>query len=86
MMKTLTVQIPDEVYDKVERRAAARGASVNEEIVEVLQRFETREEIDEKRVLKEIAAIPGPSRDTLLSLADRCKPPQAWYEEEDELF
>lgn len=86
IMKTFTVQIPDEIYDKVERRAAARGASINEEIVDVLKRFQTRQEQVERQVSKEIAAVSGPSRDTLLSLAERCKPPQSWYEEEDELF
>lgn len=37
-MKTLTVQIPDNVYQGVERRAAARGATIAEEAVEILER------------------------------------------------
>jgi hypothetical protein len=84
-MKTLTVQIPDEVYQKVERRAAARGATVGEEIVDLLQRFQARQDEVEKKVLADIAAMPGPPRDKLLALADQCRPPQSWYEEEDEL-
>jgi hypothetical protein len=36
-MKTLTVQIPDELYDRVERRAAARGATLDREIIDLLE-------------------------------------------------
>jgi hypothetical protein len=36
-MKTLTVQIPDDVYERVERRAAARGASLDQEVAELLE-------------------------------------------------
>jgi hypothetical protein len=36
-MKTLTVQIPDAVYERVERRAAARGSTVTQEVVAALE-------------------------------------------------
>ena len=38
-MKTLTLQVPDSVYDHVERSAAARGASVGQEVVALLERM-----------------------------------------------
>ena len=68
-MKTLTVQIPDDICQNVERRAAARGATVGEEIVELLQRFQARHDEVEKKVLSEIAAIFGAPPDKLLTLA-----------------
>ncbi len=37
-MKLLTIQIPESVYEGVERRATARGATVVEEIVALLER------------------------------------------------
>ena len=36
-MKSLTIEIPDNVYEGVERRAAARGATVGEEVVALLE-------------------------------------------------
>jgi predicted CopG family antitoxin len=38
-MKTLTVQVPDDVYERVERRAAARGTSLGEVVVDLLERL-----------------------------------------------
>ena len=43
-MKTLTVQIPDDVYERVERRAAARGATVHQEVVQLLERHAEQDE------------------------------------------
>ena len=37
-MKTLTLQIPDRVYECVESRAAARGATIGQEVVALLER------------------------------------------------
>lgn len=37
-MRTLTVNIPDDVYERVEQRAAERGASLDQEVVELLDR------------------------------------------------
>ncbi len=36
-MKSLTIQIPDSVYEGVERRAAARGATIGQEVVALLE-------------------------------------------------
>jgi aminopeptidase N len=36
-MKTLKVTIPDEVYERVEQYAAARGATIDEEVVHLLE-------------------------------------------------
>jgi hypothetical protein len=36
-MKTLTVQVPDDVYEGMERRAASHGATLDEEITAVLK-------------------------------------------------
>lgn len=36
-MKSLTIQIPDSVYEGVERRAAAHGATVGQEVVALLE-------------------------------------------------
>ena len=36
-MKTLRVTIPDEVYERVEQHAAARGATIDEEVVHLLE-------------------------------------------------
>lgn len=38
-MKTLTVEIPDKVYERAERRAAELGVSLREEIAELIERF-----------------------------------------------
>jgi hypothetical protein len=35
-MKTLTVQIPDDVYERVQRQAAVRGASLDQEVAHLL--------------------------------------------------
>lgn len=43
-MKTLTVQIPDDVYERVQRRAAAHGATLDQEIVDLLEGAETERE------------------------------------------
>jgi hypothetical protein len=43
-MKTLTVQIPEDLYERVQKRAAARGATLDQEIVDVLEGIETEEE------------------------------------------
>jgi hypothetical protein len=37
-MKSLTIQLPDSLYEGVERRAAARGATVGDEVVALLER------------------------------------------------
>ena len=37
-MKSLTVQLPDELYDRAERHAAARGATLHETVVEFVTR------------------------------------------------
>jgi len=37
-MKTLTLQLPDDVYERVRRRAAARGATLDQEVAELLER------------------------------------------------
>ena len=38
-MKTLTIELPDEVYDRAERRAASLGTSLGKEVVELLGHF-----------------------------------------------
>lgn len=38
-MKTVTVQLPDEVYERAERRAAERGVSLPDEIAAYLRHF-----------------------------------------------
>jgi plasmid stability protein len=38
-MKTLTVRLPDDVYERVRQRAAARGATLDQEVTELLERF-----------------------------------------------
>ncbi len=43
-MKTLTVQIPDDVYERVQRRAAARGATLDQEVVDLLEGTQTEQE------------------------------------------
>ena len=40
-MKTLTVQIPDDLYECVQRRAAARGATLHQEVVDLLEGIQT---------------------------------------------
>jgi hypothetical protein len=37
-MKTLTVEIPDDIYERAQRRAAERGSTVSQEVVELLER------------------------------------------------
>jgi hypothetical protein len=43
-MKTLTVQIPDDVYERVERRALARGATLDQEVVALLEGGEKQDD------------------------------------------
>jgi hypothetical protein len=38
-MKTLTLDLPDDVYERAERRASDRGTSLRQEAVEWLARF-----------------------------------------------
>jgi hypothetical protein len=38
-MKTLTVQLPDEVYDRAEKRAAEKGVSLGQEVVNLVVGF-----------------------------------------------
>ena len=38
-MKTLTLELPDEVYERAERRASDRGTSLGQEAVEWLAQF-----------------------------------------------
>ena len=38
-MKTLTLELPDEVYERAERRASDRGTSLGQEAVEWLASF-----------------------------------------------
>jgi len=40
----------------------------------------------EHEMLTEIAALPQLPRERLLYLAEKHKPPQSWYDEEDDLF
>jgi hypothetical protein len=47
-MKTLTVQLPDEVYDLAEKRAAEKGVSLGQEVVNLVVRL--GEQGDEKIV------------------------------------
>ena len=37
-MKSLTVQLPDKLYDRAERHAAERGATLHETVVEFVTR------------------------------------------------
>lgn len=37
-MKSLTVQLPDELYDRAERHAAERGATLHETVLEFVTR------------------------------------------------
>jgi hypothetical protein len=43
-MKTLTLHIPDDVNERAQRRAAARGATLDQEIVDLLEGRETAQE------------------------------------------
>lgn len=38
-MKTLTIELPDELYDRAERRAAESGSSLSDEVVGLVERF-----------------------------------------------
>ena len=38
-MKTLTLEVPDDVYDRAERHAAERGTSLHQEAAEFLPQF-----------------------------------------------
>jgi metal-responsive CopG/Arc/MetJ family transcriptional regulator len=38
-MKTLTIELPEDVYERAERRAADRGSSLRREAVEWLERY-----------------------------------------------
>ena len=38
-MKSLTVQLPDELYDRAERHAAERGATLHETVLEFVTRL-----------------------------------------------
>ena len=38
-MKTLTLELPDDVYERAERRASDRGTSLRQEAVEWVARF-----------------------------------------------
>ena len=38
-MKNLTLEVPDDVYERAERRASDRGTSLRQETVEWLQRY-----------------------------------------------
>jgi len=38
-MKTLTLEVPDDVYERAERRAGDRGSSLSQETVEWLARY-----------------------------------------------
>lgn len=38
-MKTLTVELPEEVYERAERRAAKQGAALNQQIVEWVRQY-----------------------------------------------
>ena len=38
-MKTLTLEIPDDVYERAERHAAERGTSLHQETAEFLAQF-----------------------------------------------
>jgi hypothetical protein len=37
-MKTLTIEIPDDIYERAERRASEHGSTVSQEVVELLER------------------------------------------------
>jgi plasmid stability protein len=36
-MRTLTVKLPDDVYERVERRAAERGTSLTDYVIELMK-------------------------------------------------
>lgn len=38
-MKSLTVQLPDDVYERAERRAAERGAVLPKEVADFVKRY-----------------------------------------------
>ena len=44
-MKTLTVNIPDHLYERTERRAAARGATLDQEVTEILEKCTIADEV-----------------------------------------
>jgi plasmid stability protein len=44
-MKTLTVKIPDHLYERTERRAAARGATLDQEVAEILENCTSAEDV-----------------------------------------
>jgi hypothetical protein len=38
-MKAMTIELPDDVYERVQGRAAERGVSPQQEVVEIVSRF-----------------------------------------------
>jgi hypothetical protein len=38
-MKTVTIELSDELFDRARRRAAERGASLQEQVVELVKEF-----------------------------------------------
>ena len=48
-MRTLTVKIPDDVYERAERRAAELGASLDEYVVELVSHSNGRAEAGPRR-------------------------------------
>ncbi len=43
-MKTLTLEVPDDVYERAERRAAELGSSLQEECVELVARLSAEQD------------------------------------------
>lgn len=38
-MKTVMIELPDELFERAQRRAAERGASLQQQMVELVERF-----------------------------------------------
>ena len=45
-MKKLVIELPDELYESAERRAAERGSSLPDEVVSLIERFTSTENGD----------------------------------------
>jgi len=59
-MKSVTVQLPDDVYSRAERRAAERGATLSGEIVALVQRFSQEDQAgDDMQERDRLAAGSG---------------------------
>ena len=68
-MKSLTVQLPDDVYVRAERRAAQRGATLTGEVAELVKRYSEAEEVAQG--MNGETALPSADVSELFTALDR---------------